>query len=156
MYFKRIIAGLLVLVMSMSFMVVPADAKSKKKYTNSDLRLMSSIIFAEAGGESFKGKVAVGMVIMNRKRVSAFPNTVQGVVYQPYQFGPVSNGSLNRALSMYDSGRLSGDCIKAAKMALEGKNTLSLNGRKINFSNYYYFSGYVSGARLSIGNHQFK
>lgn len=156
MYSKRIIAGLLVLVMAMSLLVVPADAKAKKNYTNSDLRLMSSIIYAEAGGESFKGKVAVGMVIMNRKRVSAFPNTIQGVIYQPYQFGPVSNGSLNRALSMYDSGRLSSDCIKAAKLALEGKNSLELNGRNINFSNYYFFSGYVYGARLSIGNHQFK
>lgn len=153
---KRTIAGLLIMLLVFSSVVVPAEAKAKKSYSNSDLRLMSSIIYAEAGGESFKGKVAVGIVIMNRKRVSSFPNTVSGVIYQPYQFGPVSNGSLNRALSMYDNGTLSQSCIKAARMALKGKTTLKLNGKKMNFSNFYYFSGYVSGARLSIGNHQFK
>lgn len=153
---NRTIAGLLIMVLMLSFTVVPSEAKAKKSYSNSDLRLMSSIIYAEAGGESFKGKVAVGMVIMNRKRASSFPGSVRGVIYQPYQFGPVSNGSLNRALSMYDNGTLSNSCVKAAKMALSGKDTLKINGRKINFRNYYYFSGYVSNARLVIGNHQFK
>ncbi len=156
MFQKRVIAGFCAAWMFLLFSVVPAGAKASHSYSDADLRLMSGIIYAEAGGESFQGQVAVGIVVMNRKRSSSFPNTVNGVIYQPYQFGPVSNGSLNRALAMYDNGTLSRSCIRAAKLALNGKKTLTLNGKKVDFSSYYYFSGYVSGARLSIGHHQFK
>ena len=48
------------------------------------------------------------------------------------------------------------DAIKAAKEALEGTNTVNHNGRSINMGSMLYFSGRVSGAKLSIGNHQFK
>lgn len=37
---------------------------SKKSYKKSDLRLMASIINCEAGGESYQGKLAVGIVVM--------------------------------------------------------------------------------------------
>ena len=37
-----------------------------KSYNKSDLRLMASIINCEAGAESYQGKVAVGIVVMNR------------------------------------------------------------------------------------------
>lgn len=130
--------------------------KVKNRYSKKQLRLMSSIIFSEAGAECFAGKKAVGIVIMNRVKSSSFPNSLDGVIYQPYQFGPVRNGSLNRSLSLYDSGRMNKDCITAAKQALNGDKTVNYGSRSINMSSYLFFSGYVSGARLSIQNHQFK
>ena len=130
--------------------------KVKNRYNKKQLRLMSAIIYSEAGGECFAGKKAVGIVIMNRVTSASFPNSVQGVVYQPYQFGPVRNGSLNRSLSLYDSGRLNKDCITAAKSTLNGDKTVQYANKKINMSGYLFFSGYVSGARLSIQHHQFK
>ena len=54
------------------------------------LRLMSAIIYSEAGAECFAGKKAVGIVIMNRVKSKSYPNSLNGVVYQPYQFGPVT------------------------------------------------------------------
>lgn len=117
---------------------------------------MSAIIYSEAGVECYAGKQAVGIVIMNRVKSKSFPNSLEGVIYQPSQFGPVRNGSLNRSLSLYDSGKLNKDCIKAAKSTLNGNKTVKYNGKNINMNSYLYFSGYVSGARLQIQGHQFK
>ena len=104
--------------------------KSKKnKYTKSELRLMSSIINCEAGIEPYQGKLAVGIVVMNRIRSKRFPNTLKGVIYQRGQFSPVRNGSLRRRLSEYDSGKIKSkqwkSCISAAKKVLNGQRTIS-------------------------------
>lgn len=132
----------------------------KKKYTKSELRLMSCIIYAEANGEPYAGKLAVGIVVMNRKSSKSFPNTVKGVIYQKYQFGPVRNGSLKRALKEYDAGRFTSSaekaCIKAAKEALNGTKKVTYRSKTHNMKGYYYFSTYVKGKRLTIKNHQFK
>lgn len=128
----------------------------KNRYTKKQLRLMSAIIYSEAGGQSYAGKKAVGIVVMNRVRSSWYPNTLKGVIYQPYQFSPARNGSLDRALSLYDEGGINSECIKAAKATLNGDTTVTVNGESINMSDYYSFSGKVSGYRLQIGDHQFK
>lgn len=56
--------------------------------------LLARVIYAEARGESFEGKVAVGAVIVNRVKSSSFPSTIREVVYQPGQFTPVENDIL--------------------------------------------------------------
>jgi spore germination cell wall hydrolase CwlJ-like protein len=43
-------------------------------------------IYHEARGEGVAGQVAVASVTMNRMRDPSFPDTVCGVVFQPYQF----------------------------------------------------------------------
>lgn len=128
----------------------------KNRYTKKDLRLMSSIIYSEAGNQSYAGKKAVGIVIMNRVGSSLFPNSISGVIYQAGQFSPARNGSLNKSFSLYDSGKLNKQCIKAAKAVLNGDTYVSVNGKTVNMNDYLYFSGYVSGCRLQIGGHQFK
>lgn len=136
--------------------------KSKKaKYSKSDLRLLTSLIYAEAGNQSYQGKLAVGVVVMNRKRSSSFPNSVKGVIYQSYQFGPVRNGALNSALRLYDKGYFDKkaaykDCKKAAKAALEGTTSVKVSGKTKNFSKIYFFNGWVSNAKYKIGDHMFK
>ncbi len=64
-----------------------------------ELLLMARMINAEARGESFLGKVAVGAVIMNRLQHPAFPNTTREVIFQctngVYEFTPVADGSFN-------------------------------------------------------------
>lgn len=57
------------------------------------LDLLSRIIEAEAKGESYEGKLAVGQVVLNRVRDKQFPDTIYDVIYQPRQFQPVMNGS---------------------------------------------------------------
>ncbi len=78
-----------------------------------DLLLLARMIEAEAGGESYNGKLAVGAVIVNRINSPDFPNDMKGVIYQKGQFSPVSDGRLW-------SVTISSDSQKAAEQALAG------------------------------------
>ncbi len=64
-------------------------------YSSSDVKLLARLIYAEARGESYTGQVAVGAVVLNRVRSSSFPNTISGVIYQPYAFTCVNDGQIN-------------------------------------------------------------
>jgi N-acetylmuramoyl-L-alanine amidase len=59
-----------------------------------NMRLLARTVSAEARGESYLGQVAVGSVIMNRIRDSKFPNTLAGVIYQPWAFTAVARGHI--------------------------------------------------------------
>lgn len=132
----------------------------KASYTKSELRLMASIINCEAGAESYQGKLAVGIVVMNRVASKSFPNTVKKVIYQKYQFSPVRNGSLNKRLKQYDAGKTNSkqwkDCISAAKKALNGQKTIVLNGKVKSMKGYHFFSVVLAGAKFKLGGHRFK
>lgn len=142
--------------------VKKATKKKVKKdsYTKAELKLMSSIILCEAGGESYQGQLAVGIVVMNRVKSKSFPNTVKGVIYQKRQFSPVHQGKLKKRLSQYSAGRTkSGEwksCIKAAKKVLEGQRTVIYKGKVKNMSSYHFFSVKLPGARFKLGGHRFK
>lgn len=79
--------------------------------------LLAALIYCEAGGESYEGQVAVGAVVMNRVRSSAYPDSIHGVIYASGQFTPALNGKVNR---VYESGRIKESCIRAAEEALSG------------------------------------
>ncbi len=84
-----------------------------------DLVLLATIIYCEAGGEPYEGKLAVGSVVMNRVHSSRFPNSVSAVIYQSGQFTPVSSGRYAVALA---SG-VPQSCYDAAKEVLGGNIT---------------------------------
>ena len=63
--------------------------------TSSDLYLLAKCVHAEARGEPYVGQVAVAAVILNRVKDAAFPNTISGVVYQPWAFTAVNDGQIN-------------------------------------------------------------
>lgn len=62
---------------------------------SSDLYILAKCVYAEARGEPYQGKVAVAAVILNRVKSPDFPNTVAGVVYQPWAFTAVNDGQIN-------------------------------------------------------------
>jgi len=112
-----------------------------------DERLLARVIYAEARGESYKGKVAVAAVVLNRVRSSSFPNTISGVIYQKGAFSSVDNGSIN--LTPDD------ESIRAAREALNGWDP---TGGCL----YFYNSRLTNDAFLAsltvktvIGNHSF-
>jgi N-acetylmuramoyl-L-alanine amidase len=80
--------------------------------TSADHRLLSKLVYAEARGEPYKGKVAVAAVVLNRVRSSSFPNTISGVIYQKNAFSCVNNGSINNTPNS--------DSIRAARDAMNG------------------------------------
>ena len=91
-------------------------SKESAGYSAEDLDLLSRLVMAEAQGESYNAKVAVGAVVMNRVKSGLFASSVKGVIYQNingyYQFTPVANGWIDKPA---DS-----DSINAAKDALNG------------------------------------
>lgn len=89
-------------------------------YTAEDRMILAKLIHAEAEGEPYNGKVAVGAVVVNRVKSPDFPNTVRDVVYQIdelglYQFSPVEEGRLDYITPNRDS-------LSAADDALAGKD----------------------------------
>lgn len=62
---------------------------------DSNLNLLSKLVYAEARGESYKGQVAVAAVVLNRVSNPNFPNTIAGVIYQAGAFDVVSDGQIN-------------------------------------------------------------
>lgn len=170
---KRVMALLIVFAMVISTPVTASAAKGKmveasqttelkdeRSYTKAELRLMSAIIFCEAGAESYTGKLAVGIVVMNRMRSKKFPNTVKGVIYDKGQFTPARSGALARALKLYDAGKFTAknhkDSIKAAKRVLKGYTTVTVKGKEVDMKSYLFFSVGLRGSKLKIGNHRFK
>ena len=87
-------------------------SSSSTGYVSADHRLLSKLVYAEARGESYKGKVAVAAVVLNRMASSSFPNTMSGVIYQSGAFSCVSDGSINNTPNS--------ECIRAALDAING------------------------------------
>ena len=121
-------------------------AVKKPSYSEADLRLLSGLIYAEAGGQSYNGMLAVANVVLNRAKSSVYwhANTVKEVIYDrkwSVQFSvTIKNkktglSSLDKALKYYDTRKFTGGnpeaekkamerAVKAAKAALEGKNNI--------------------------------
>lgn len=115
--------------------------------SNQDLYLLAKLINAEARGENYKGQVAVGAVVLNRVKSSSFPNTISGVIYQPYAFTCVNDGQINYSPSQ--------SAISAAKDALNGwdptNGCIYYYNPKIATNKWIYSRPTV----ITIGNHVF-
>ncbi|MEG1499585.1 MAG: spore cortex-lytic enzyme [Clostridia bacterium] len=62
---------------------------------SADVYLLAKCVHAEARGEPYVGQVAVAAVILNRVKSPLFPNTLSGVIYQPWAFTAVNDGQIN-------------------------------------------------------------
>ena len=76
--------------------------------------LLAQLVESEATGEPYAGKVAVAEVVLNRVKDGGFPNSIEGVIYQPGQFQVVSNGRINMTPTQ--------ESINASNEALAGSN----------------------------------
>jgi N-acetylmuramoyl-L-alanine amidase len=107
-----------------------------------------SLISAEAAGESFEGQVAVGAVILNRITDPRFPNNLWDVLYEPWQFEPVQNGTINLPPTA--------SALRAADAALDGWDPVNgavyfCNPDTADSTDFFYTLTYV----CRIGNHVF-
>lgn len=71
-----------------------SSSSSSGGYSSSDLYLLARCVYGESRGEPYVGQVAVAAVVLNRVKSAAFPNSISGVIYQPYAFTCVSDGQL--------------------------------------------------------------
>ncbi len=104
-------------------------------YNVDDLMLLACLVHAEAGTQTYEGKLAVANVVLNRIKSSKYPDSMKAVIYQPGQFSVARSGSLAKQLANYDhynswAQKLS---IKAAKAALNGSNNI---GSRLYFHSY--------------------
>ena len=128
---------------------------SQVTITEEDITMLANLIYCEARGESYEGKLAVASVVINRILSSKYPDTMAGVIYQKSQFAPVTStkNSFVEALA-YDKAANSSGCYEAAREAAAGIT---------NVSNCVYFQtlAYLERVerlhvvRYSIGNHGF-
>lgn len=77
-----------------------------------DVYLLARLIYGEARGEPYIGKVAVGAVVMNRVRHPSFPKTIAAVIFQPGAFDAVDDGQIWLTPDA--------ESIKAARDAING------------------------------------
>lgn len=115
--------------------------------TAGEIDLLARLVTAEAKGEPYEGKVAVASVILNRVDSSQFPNSIEGVIYQPGQFSPVSNGTINQPATA--------EAKQAANAAVNGGRTTT--------ALFFYNASIVKQSWLEsrptvavIGSHTFK
>ena len=76
-------------------MGLSVGSSNSSNYNSNDRYLLAKVIYAEARGESYTGQVAIGAVVLNRVKDSRFPNTIAGVIYQPWAFTAVNDGQIN-------------------------------------------------------------
>lgn len=109
-------------------------AARRIKYTDEDYQVLLRIVQAEAGICDPKGKILVADVIINRVLSGKFPDSVKAVVYQPSQFQPVSNGTINTV-------KVTAETIECVDRALAGED----------YSNgaLYFMNRRVSGSAAS-------
>ena len=116
-------------------------------YSSSDVALLARLIYAEARGETYKGQVAVGAVVLNRVKSSSFPNSISGVIYQPYAFTCVQDGQINYTPNQ--------TAYQAARDAM--------NGWDPSYGSLYYYNPKIATSGwiftrptvVTIGNHVF-
>ncbi len=90
-------------------------ASGDSYYREDEVFWLARIITAESQGEPLRGKIAVGNVILNRVKSSAYPNTIYGVIFDKkygVQFSPAANGAIYNTPTA--------ESIIAAKICLEG------------------------------------
>lgn len=64
----------------------------------SEVECMALNVYHEARGESYKGKLAVANVTLNRVKHKGFPNTICGVVKDHKQFSWYSDGMSDKVI----------------------------------------------------------
>lgn len=124
-----------------------SSSASSGAYTQSDITLLAKLIAAEARGESYKGQVAVGAVVLNRVEHSSFPDSIAGVIYQKGAFSCVNDSNWNVAPNE-TSLKAARDCINGWDPS--GGAIYYYNPKKT--SNSFMFSRPVITV---IGNHRF-
>ena len=131
---------------------VRGGIKSDDEYYNSnDLYWLAKIIHAEARGEPFLGKLAVGSVILNRVDSSQFPNTIYDVIFDRkngVQFSPTVDGAIQQSAGE--------ESVIAAKICLENTR---ISDKILYFLNKSAATNFwvVDNCRyiLTVGNHDF-
>ena len=130
----------------------------------SELEILARTIEAEAGGESKKGKLAVGAVIKNRADQNRFGTDIRSVILFPSQFSPwntytSSEGGEQGKDMLGKRMKPSKDSYDAAKKILSGNYVDPTFGAShfVNprISKPKWYDGFKDHGSIKIGKHEF-
>lgn len=141
-------------------------ATADSTYSKADIRLLTAITYCEAGYESYKGKIAVANVILNRIEGSEFDHvtSVREAVYDlkrwGRQFSPAytktasgnftTKGSLlEKALKLYTDENYISDYQKSMMEECEKAVIAALNGTDV-IGDYLFFNSRVEVTRANL------
>ncbi|KZK78180.1 Spore cortex-lytic enzyme precursor [Pseudovibrio sp. W64] len=125
--------------------------------------VLARTLYGEARGSPWEGKQAVANVVMNRVKSRRFPNTIERVCLQSYQFSCWNEGDPNRA-KIKDlqpgANTLFDQCIDIARSAEQGLLTDVTGGADHYYASYFaqpYWITNSPNARMTaqIGKHKF-
>ncbi len=103
----------LILIVVAFLLLGGAQGSRQVPASSADVTLLARLIDAEAGGEPYRGKVAVGAVVVNRMKDDRYPNTLREVIYQPGQFAVNAMSTIRTP---------SDESVRAAEAALRGED----------------------------------
>src|SRR4029453_15832319 len=89
--------GVLLLVMALSAQS-QQHVKVEQLHEQMERYCLTQALYFEARGEGERGQLAVADVVLQRQHSKYHPDTICGVVYQPYQFSFVTDGSMLREI----------------------------------------------------------
>lgn len=113
-----------------------------RPYDDETLDLVARVIQHESGNQPFRGKMAVGNVILNRVNDPAFPDTVYDVLFQKNQFPGATDAVPTE------------EAILAARLCLEGGNVVP-NAFWFNGAGIPCWASYNKSLIEVIGDHAF-
>ncbi|MCL2382709.1 MAG: cell wall hydrolase [Oscillospiraceae bacterium] len=92
--------------------------------TPRQLRLLKQLVMGEAGGEPFRGQVAVAAVFINRYHAnsSEFGFGFYGVFNRPWGFSPVRNGQVFLGVTLITDDMVTDSVREAVMAALNGED----------------------------------
>lgn len=126
---------------------IKAQVGSVDTTNSNNLYLLAKLVYSEARGEPYTGQVAVAAVCLNRVASPDFPNTIAGVIYQPWAFTAVNDGQFQLEPN--------GTAYQAAQDAL--------NGWDPTYGSLYYYNPVTATSKwifsrttvVQIGKHVF-
>ena len=84
-----------IIIPNEEYSVIPIEInKNKINVTDHERDLLAWIVCNEAEGEDFLGKRLIVDTILNRVNDSYFPNSIESVIYEPYQFWTVQRNDI--------------------------------------------------------------
>lgn len=113
-------------------------------YTDEEINLIALVTMAEAEGEPEEGQRLVIDTILNRvdSDYSYWPDTVEGVIYQPSQFSSMWNGRVDRC-------RVTDEMVQLVKEELRSRTNT-----EVVYFRMYHYSPYGT-PMFQVGNHYF-
>ena len=136
--------GFLILMLMLIMASVGQVRADGRSYAPEDAEILAKTVWGEARGCSSTQQAAVVWCILNRVDSSLFPNTIQKVVTQPYQFSgysvgnPVDPAILNLVNDVLSRWSIERSCIaEVGRVLPESYLYFAGNGMENRFTEHY-------------------